>query len=154
MTEYVKSDYDFYFRFAIADMGYDVKLIPYEQCARRSGTSSYNVWRYLTFAINSMVATSIVPLRLMTVLGLIMSVCSFLVGSVYLILKLARWHNFQAGTAPILIGMFFLGAVQLFFMGILGEYIGVILRKVTKKPEVIVGEKINFEDEETIEEHR
>ena len=99
-------------------------------------------------------ATSIVPLRLMTVLGLIMSVCSFLVGSVYLILKLARWHNFQAGTAPILIGMFFLGAVQLFFMGILGEYIGVILRKVTKKPEVIVGEKINFEDEETIEEHR
>lgn len=154
MTEYVKSDYDFYFRFAIADMGYDVKLIPYEQCARRSGTSSYNVWRYLTFAINSMVATSIVPLRLMTVLGLIMSVCSFLVGSVYLILKLARWHNFQAGTAPILIGMFFWGAVQLFFMGILGEYIGVILRKVTKKPEVIVGEKINFEDEETIEEHR
>lgn len=148
LMEYVKSDYDFYFRFALADMGYDVKIIPYEQRKRRSGKSSYNIWRSLTFAINSMVTTSVAPLRIMTVLGLGMSVFSFMIGLAYLILKLVYWNNFQAGTAPVLIGIFFLGALQLFFMGILGEYIGVILRKVTRKPDVIVSEKINFNDKE------
>lgn len=146
LLEYMKSDYDYNFRFAVSDMGYDIKLVRYEQRKRRSGKSSYNIWRYLTFAINSMVATSVAPLRIMTIFGLTMSVCSGVIGIVYLILKFVYWHNFQAGTAPILIGIFFLGALQLFFLGILGEYIGVILRKVTKKPDVIVSEKINFDD--------
>ena len=146
MLELAKSDYDFYFRFAMADMGYDVKLIQYQQRARRSGKTSYNIWRSLSFAIDSMIATSVAPLRMMTILGLTMSACSFIIGFVYLVLKLINWHSFQAGTAPVLIGLFFLGALQLFFMGILGEYIGVILRKVTRKPDVIVGEMINFDD--------
>lgn len=148
MEECKKVDYDINFRFVLADMGYQVKLIPYEQKKRRSGKSSYNLWRSLSFAINSMVSTSVAPLRIMTVLGVMMSAMSFLIGVVYLCLKLIHWHNFQAGTAPILIGMFFLGSLQLFFMGILGEYIGVILRKVTRQPDVILSEKINIEDEE------
>lgn len=150
INEYSKADYDLQFRFALADMGYETKIIQYEQQKRKSGTSSYNVWRSLTFAINSMIATSAAPLRMMTVFGIAMSAVSFVIGIVYLILKLVNWHNFQAGTAPVLIGMFFLGALQLFFIGILGEYIGVILRKVSKKPDVIVSERINFDDEELI----
>ena len=147
LNKYLKTDYDIAFRYALADMGYEVKLIQYEQQARRSGKSSYNIWRYLTFAINSMVGTSNAPLRLMTVTGFILSVVSMIIGVVYLILKLFFWHRFQAGTAPILIGMFFLGSVQLFFLGVLGEYIGVILRKVTKMPDVILSETINIDDD-------
>ena len=146
MDAYAKADYDYGFRFALADMGYEVKLIQYEQHSRRSGKSSYNIWRYLSFAINSMVSTSIAPLRMMTILGVLMSALSFLIGSIYLVLKIVYWHNFQAGMAPILIGMFFLGSLQLLFMGVLGEYVGVILHKVTKRPDVIVSEKINFEE--------
>ena len=100
----------------MADAGFEVKLIQYEQRERRSGKSSYNVWRYLSFAINSMVTTSTAPLRLMTIAGLLLSVASFIVGFVYLIVKLLFWYNFQAGIAPIFIGMFLLGSVQLLFL--------------------------------------
>ncbi|MCH5248878.1 MAG: glycosyltransferase family 2 protein [Lachnospiraceae bacterium] len=150
VKEWMKVDYDIELRYALADMGYEVKLIPYEQRERRSGKSSYNIWRYLTFAINSMISTSVAPLRLMTVTGFLMSVLSFIIGVVYLILKLLLWDNFQAGMAPVLIGMFFLGSVQLFFLGIIGEYIGVILRKVTRQPDVIVSEKMNFDEDREI----
>lgn len=144
--EILKIDEDIKLRHAIADMGYPVKMIPYVQEKRKSGKSSYNIWRYLTFAIDSMVNTSVSPLCIMTVVGFCMSVISFLIGVVYLIMKLALWHRFQAGVAPMLIGMLFLGSVQLLFLGILGEYIGVILRKVSKRPDVILSEKINFDD--------
>lgn len=150
INEWIKADYDIEFRYLLADMGYEVKLIPYEQRERRSGKSSYNIWRYLTFAINSMISTSVAPLRLMTVAGFLMSVVSFVIGIAYLVLKFLLWDNFQAGMAPILIGMFFLGSVQLFFLGIIGEYIGVILRKVTRQPDVILSEKINFNDSREI----
>lgn len=145
LEEYLRSDYDLSFRFAIADMGYDVKLIQYEQRKRKSGKSSYTIWRSLTYAINSLIATSVAPLRLMTLTGFLLSVLSFIVGLVYLILKLLIWQRFQAGMAPILIGMFFLGAIQLFCLGIIGEYIGVLLRKVTRMPNIILSEKINID---------
>lgn len=146
LEQYLKCDYDISFRFVLADMGYEVKLIQYEQRARKSGKSSYNLWRSLTFAINSMVSISTAPLRLMTILGFILSVLSFLAGVVYLILKLLIWSRYQAGVAPLMIGMFFLGAVQLFCFGIIGEYVGVVLRKVTKWPDVILSEKINIDE--------
>ena len=146
MRECAKADHDIDFRFLLADMGYPVKLIQYEQRVRKSGRSSYNVWRYLTFAINSMVATSSAPLRILTVVGVGMSGISFFIGLAYLISKLLHWNSFQMGTAPILIGMFFLGSLQLLFMGILGEYIGVILRKVTKRPDVILSGSLNVDD--------
>lgn len=146
VRELGKYDDDVDFRFAVADMGYEVKLIQYKQRERRSGKSSYNVWRYLSYAISSMINTSTAPLRLMTVAGFLMSVVSFIVGLIYLVAKLLFWYNFQAGMAPILIGMFFLGSVQLFFLGIIGEYIGAILRKVSKIPDAILSEKINVEE--------
>lgn len=150
LEEILKVDDDIILRNALADMGYDVKLIQYVQENRRSGKSSFNVWRYLSFALNSLVNTSTAPLRLMTVSGFCMAVVSFLMGVFYLIMKLTVWYRFSAGMAPVLIGMLFLGSVQLLFMGVLGEYIGVILRKVSRRPDVILREKINF-DEETDE---
>lgn len=148
VDEIMKIDEDIVTRNAIADMGYEVKLIQYVQEKRRSGKSSYNVWRYLSFALNSLINTSTMPLRLMTVAGFIMSLISFIIGVIYLIMKVTLWNRFPMGIAPILIGMLFLGSVQLLFMGVLGEYIGVILRKVSKQPDVILSEKLNFDEEE------
>lgn len=149
MEEIFKIDEDIEMRNALADMGYEVKLIQYVQEKRRSGKSSYNVWRYLNFALNSLVNTSTAPLRLMTVTGFCMSVASFILGIFYLIMKLTVWYRFPAGVAPMLIGMLFLGSVQLLFMGVLGEYIGAILRKVSRQPDVIVSELLNIgKDEE------
>lgn len=148
VNEYLKIDDDIDLRFALADMGYEIKLIQYEQQNRKYGKSSYNIWRYLSFAINSMVNTSTAPLRLMTVAGFLLSLISFIIGAVYLIMKLIWWNRFPMGTAPILIALFFIGSVQLLFMGIIGEYIGVVLRKVTRQPDLIVRERINFDDDD------
>lgn len=145
LEKFIKTDYDFQIRFAIADMGCKVKLIPYKQRKRKSGRSSYNVWRYLNYAINSLVTTSVAPIRIMTVAGLCFSFLSFLIGLIYLIWKLVWWQDFQMGTAPILIGMFFLGAVQIFIMGLIGEYVGEILNRVSKKPDVVTTEEINID---------
>ena len=136
------------FRYFVADIGCDVKLIPYEQQKRRSGKSSYNIWRYLSFAIDSMISTSKAPLRVATVSGFCMAVISFLIGLFYLVAKLIWWERFPMGTAPILIGMFFLCSVQLLFIGVVGEYVGNILRKVTQNNPPMVRELINFENAE------
>lgn len=145
LENYKKSDYDYELRFALADMGYDVKLIPYEQQQRRAGKSSYNMWRYLSFAIRSMVTTSNTPIRLMTIVGIISAAISFVIGLAYLIYKLIFWDSFDAGMAPVMIGMFFLGAVQISFLGIIGEYVGIILHKVSKRPDVVLEEVINID---------
>ena len=147
MNELLKIDYDFYFRFAIADMGYEVKMIPYQQQKRVHGKSSYNLLRYFSFAITSMVTTSTAPLRFMTISGMFCGFISFMLGIIYLIYKLIYWQRFQAGSAPLLIGFFFIGSVLLFSIGLLGEYIAVILRKVTHEPDVLLKETINIDEE-------
>lgn len=150
LNELLKTDEDIAMRNALADMGYEVKLIQYVQQKRKNGKSSFNVWRYLSFALTTMINTSTKPLRIMTVTGFFMSFISFVLAVFYLIMKFTIWYRFPIGIAPILIGMLFLGSVQLLFMGVLGEYIGAILRKVSKQPDVILRGKINF-DEETDE---
>lgn len=86
-----------------------------------------------------------VPLRLAVFGGFGVGVFSFLVAFVYLIYKLVFWSNFQVGTAPLVIGMFFIGAVQLIFVGLLGEYIGAIHTQVLRRPPVVERERINFD---------
>lgn len=130
----------------VAELGYEVKLIPYAQESRKKGKSSYNIWRYFDFAMSALTRTSKLPLRLATFLGLIISFISFLVAIFYFVLKLIFWDSLVAGMAPLLIAVFFLGGVQLMFIGIIGEYIGVILEKVTVRPLVVEKEKINFDD--------
>ncbi len=133
-------------RYLIADLGYPVKLIPYTQAVRENGKSSYSVGKYFDFAISSLVETSSAPLHIITVFGFICALISLFFGLVYLIYKLLYWDTFSAGVAPVLISVFFLGSVQLMSIGFIGEYIGVILTKVTKRPLVTEKERINFEE--------
>lgn len=132
------------FRHLIADFGYSVEFIDYVKPNRKHGKSSYNFWRYYNTAMDSLTSTSTLPLRIVTLIGFILSVLSFLIGFVYLILKLIFWFSFSAGMAPVLIGVFFLGSVQIFFIGLLGEYIGSVLTRVKKRPMVVEKERINF----------
>lgn len=133
-------------RHLIPELGYKIKVVPYKQQKRRAGKSSFNIYRYFDFAITSLVNTSYLPLRLFVIGGFFMSIICFLIGIIYLIYKLSHWSSFNTGTAPILIGMFFIGSIQMFFIGILGEYIGAILRKISKHPLVIEEETINLDD--------
>lgn len=133
-------------RHLLPELGYKIKVVPYKQQKRRAGKSSYNIYRYFDFAITSLINTSYLPLRLSVILGGIMAVICFLIGMVYLIYKLIHWNTFDAGIAPLVIGIFFIGSIQLLFIGILGEYIGSILRKISKQPLVVEEETINLDE--------
>ena len=87
-----------------------------------------------------------IPLRLATLLGFFTAGCSLLVGLGYLIAKLVFWNAFSVGMAPAMIGIFFLGSVQLLFLGIVGEYVGTIFTYVQNRPLVVEKERINFDD--------
>jgi len=138
-------DPDPYFRGAVTELGYEIGLINYVQPRRRAGKSSYNLVRYIGTAITGLVSTSKTPLRASIYLGFIMSLISLLIAVFYFVMKLIHWYSFDVGFAPILIGVFFFGSVQLACIGILGEYIGAILGRVSKRPLVVESERINFD---------
>ena len=135
---------DPYIRGLVTQLGYKYCLVEYTQQQRTSGKSSYNFNKYFDFAITGLTHVSKKPLRIATLLGFAMSGISLVLAVVYLIMKLVHWYDFDMGTAPILIGMFLLGSIQLAFIGVIGEYIGAILTKVTKRPMVVEEERINF----------
>ena len=134
-----------YFRGLICDLGYDRALIPFSQPTRKRGLTKNNFYTLWDLAMLGITNHSKVPLRLATFAGFGVGAMSFLVASVYLIYKLLFWDSFQVGTAPLVIGMFFIGAVQLVFIGLLGEYIGSIHTQVQRRPLVIERERINFD---------
>ena len=137
-------DPDPYIRGLVTQLGYKYCLVEYTQQQRTSGKSSYNFNKYFDFAITGLTHVSKKPLRIATLLGFAMSGISLVLAVIYLIMKLVHWYDFDMGTAPILIGMFLLGSIQLAFIGVIGEYIGAILTKVTKRPMVVEEERINF----------
>ena len=139
-------DPDPYIRGLIPQLGYKTCLVEYTQQKRTCGKSSYNFARYFDFAITGLTHVSQKPLRIVTMLGLSMAVVSFIIAIIYFIFKLTHWYSFEMGTAPILIGIFLLGSIQLVSLGIIGEYIGSIMNKVTKRPMVVEEERINFND--------
>ncbi len=134
-----------FLRGMLAEIGYPPVLVPYHQPARRAGKSSYNVFSYIDHALVGITAHSRVPLRLATLSGLILSGVSLLVGLGYLVAKLLFWNSFSLGIAPVLVGFFLLTSVQLVFIGVLGEYIGVIFTHVRRLPHVFELERINFD---------
>lgn len=138
-------DPDPYIRGLVTQLGYKWCLVEYTQQERTSGKSSYNFNRYFDFAITGLTHVSKKPLRIVTLVGLIMSAISFVIAFIYLVFKLVHWYEFDMGTAPILIGVFLLGSVQLACLGVIGEYIAAILTKVTKRPMVVEEERINFD---------
>lgn len=133
-----------FLRGIVAELGYKRKEIPYEQPQRRAGKTSNNFYRLYDAAMLSITSYTKVGLRLATVFGSICSAVSMVVALVYLVMKLMYWDRFPAGMAPLLIGMCFLGSVQIFFIGLVGEYILSINSRVMKRPLVVEEERINF----------
>jgi glycosyltransferase involved in cell wall biosynthesis len=134
-----------YFRGLVSEIGFPIAKIPYHQPIRKRGITSNNFYRLYDMAMLGITNHSKVPLRLATMLGFAVSFASLLVALAYLIFKLLYWDKFSLGLAPLEIGLFFFGSVQLFFIGILGEYIGAIHTQVQKRPYVVELERINFE---------
>ena len=134
-----------YFRGLVSDIGFSSCEIEYFQPARKRGITKNNFYTLYDMAMLGITNHSKVPLRLATMLGFGMSIISFLIAMGYLVAKLVFWDQFTLGTAPIIIGLFFFGSVQLFFIGIIGEYIGAIHTQVQKRPLVVEKERINFD---------
>ena len=135
-----------YFRGLICDVGFPRYMIPFTQPTRKRGLTKNNLYTLYDLAMLGITNHSKIPLRLATFAGFCIGVLSLLTAVLYFAYKLVFWNNFQVGIAPLVIGIFFFGAVQLFFTGILGEYIGAIHTQVLKRPLVIESERINFED--------
>lgn len=133
-----------FLRGIVAELGYRRKEIPYEQPKRRAGKTHNNFYRLYDAAMLSVTSYTKAGLRLATIFGSVCAFGSMIVALIYLIMKLIWWDRFPAGMAPMLIGMLFLGSVQLFFIGFLGEYIMSINQRVMKRPLVIEEERINF----------
>ncbi|MBQ5988037.1 MAG: glycosyltransferase family 2 protein [Oscillospiraceae bacterium] len=138
-------DYIVVFRYICLELGYDVKYIPFNKPARKTGKSSYSLLKYYNYAIETLVLTSHAPLHLASTVGFIMLLGSLLVALYYMIQKFMHWYTFDFGLAPIMIGLFFIGGLQLLFIGIIGEYLSSAIKRVTKRPLVIEKERINFE---------
>lgn len=134
-----------YGRGLICEIGFPIGTVPFNQPRRARGVTSQNFYTLYDIAMLGITKHSKVPLRLMAMVGFAMSCTSLLVAFGYLLAKLLFWHSFELGLAPVLIGMFFFGAVQMFFLGLLGEYIGAIQTQVRNLPLVVEAERINFE---------
>lgn len=137
-----------FLRGIVAELGGKRKDIEYTQPKRRAGKTKNNWYSLYDAAMLSFTSYTKIGLRLATFAGFFVGFASFVLGVVYLILKLMYWDRFAAGQAPILLGMLFLGAVQLLFIGFLGEYIISINSRVMKRPLVVEERRINFDDEQ------
>ncbi len=133
-----------FLRGIVAELGFKRKELPYEQQRRRAGSTKNNLYTLYDIAMLSFTSYTKIGLRLATFLGFIIAVISIGIAAVYLFLKIRYWDTFLMGTAPILIGMFLLGAVQLIFLGLLGEYILSMNARIMNRPLVIEEERINF----------
>ena len=133
-----------YLRGLVCELGYSRALIPFMQPARKRGFTKNNFYTLYDNAMIGFTNHSKVPLRLAAFGGFALGIFSFILALIYLVLKLLYWDSFPMGTAPILLAVLFFSSVQLFFIGIIGEYIGAILTQVLKRPLVIEKERINF----------
>lgn len=139
-----------FLRGIVAEYGHGFNRIDieYEQARRRAGKTHNNLYSLYDAAMLSITSYTKVGLRLATILGFISSGISLLVALIYLVLKLVNWHNFQAGNAPMIIGVYVIGSIQLFFIGLLGEYILNINTRVIHRPLVVEEKRINFDNED------
>jgi glycosyltransferase involved in cell wall biosynthesis len=136
-----------YFRGMIAEIGLPYKVIPFHQPSRKRGITKNNFYTLYDMAMLGITNHSKVPLRMATSLGFLCALLSALVGVGYFVYKLIFWSNFSVGIAPLVIGIFFFGSIQLISVGILGEYIGAIHTQVQNRPLVVERERVNFEHE-------
>ena len=136
-----------YFRGMIAEIGLPHKKLLYDQPARKRGITKNNFYSLYDMGMLGIVNHSKVPLRLATFAGFAGAALSFLAGLGYFLYKLLFWNRFSVGMAPLVIGIFLLGSIQLVFMGILGEYVGAIYTQVQHRPLAVELERVNFQFE-------
>jgi polyisoprenyl-phosphate glycosyltransferase len=134
-----------YFRGLIADIGFEVAKIEFMQPTRKRGITKNNFYTLFDIAMLGLTNNTKIPLRLATMFGFLAAAVSFVIGLFYLVYKLLNWESFSVGLAPLVVGLFFFGAIQLIFLGIVGEYVGAIYTQVLHRPLVIEKERINFD---------
>jgi len=136
-----------YFRGIVAELGFRYATVPYTQPQRKSGISKSSLYRLYDLGVQGIVNHSKIPLRLATIVGFFSSIVSLGAAFVYFVMKMLFWYNLPIGIAPIIIGLFCVASVQLFFLGVLGEYVGSIYTQVRNRPLVVEAERINFSDD-------
>ncbi len=136
---------DPYFRGLVSEIGFEKAFIEYDQPARKHGRSRHSLFDLIEMAMLGITSYSKVPLRLMTVTGITIALLSLLTGLGYFIYKLIFWDTFQTGIAPLLLATLFFASVQLIAIGLVGEYIGLILQYVRRFPLVVEKERVNFD---------
>jgi glycosyltransferase involved in cell wall biosynthesis len=134
-----------YIRGLIGDIGFEPAFIPFDKPARKKGLTKNNFYTLYDMAVLGITSYSKMPLRIATLAGFSLAILSLIASVCYLIAKLLFWNSFPMGTAPIIISLFFFSSIQLFFIGIIGEYIGFIHTRILKRPLVFEKERINFE---------
>lgn len=139
-----------YFRGLIAEIGFEAVEIPFVQPQRKRGITKNNFYTLYDMAMLGITSHSKIPLRLATMGGFALALLSLLISLAYLALKLIFWNKFGFGMAPVLIGLFFFSSVQLFFIGLLGEYVAAIHTQVLKRPLVVEQERVNLEIGESV----
>src|SRR6202167_1789059 len=132
-----------YFRGMIAELGLPIARVFYKQKRRARGITKNNFYTLYDLAMLGITNLSKVPLRLVIGCGFISAAASFFLGMVYLAYKLVFWNSFSVGVAPVVLGLFFLGSIQLIALGIIGEYVGSIHTFVLNRPLVTEKERIN-----------
>jgi len=133
-----------FFRGLVGEVGFSKAVISYDRPLRKHGLSKNNYFSLYEQAVHGLVSHSLIPLRIGVIVGFSLSILSLAVAGAYFIYKVLFWDSFSMGIAPIAIGLFFFGSVQLMFIGVLGEYIGAIWARVKNRPVVIEEERINF----------
>ena len=133
-----------FLRGIICELGYPIKTIPFIQPRRLGGITKNNFYTLLDIAMLGLVSHSKVPIRIASILGFLLGCFSILIALYFLVMKLIFWDSFPLGSAPAIIGLFFMFGTLLFFVGVLGEYIGAIHTHVRNRPIVVEKERINF----------
>tara|TARA_Y200000002_G_C22626357_1_gene640453 strand:+ start:258 stop:1217 length:960 start_codon:yes stop_codon:yes gene_type:complete len=133
-----------YSRGLISDLGFKVEVVKYRQKEREFGSTKNNFFTLFDYALVGMISNSKIPIRIATLFGFIFSMFTFTSGIVYFILKLLFWDSFETGLAPLIILISFGLSIIIFFLGIIGEYIGSIHSEVLKRPRVLEKERINY----------
>lgn len=134
-----------YFRGLLCEIGFPIAQVPFRQPRRTKGVTKNNFYTLYDIAMLGITKHSKLPLRLMAMGGFLLALLSLLGALGLLVAKLLYWEAVQLGTAPMVIGLFFFGSVQAFFIGVLGEYIGSIHTQVRNLPLVVELERVNFE---------
>ena len=143
-----------FLRGMVAEFAGNIAMVYYKQLDRKHGKTHNGFFDLYDGAMLSFTSYTSMGLRISTVFGFVTAVASLIIGFVYLVRKLLQWYTFDAGVAPIMIGMFFLGAVILITVGMIGEYVISINRRIMKRPLVIERERIGFtEDPGKMEDH-